>query len=457
MPADDRADDRADNRGDGGNDAGGPQVRSRFFAAGCTPRTAPAALREHLAVHDAALPDIGARLRAAGISQAIVLSTCDRVEIVGAAAEPQASAHAALAALAEAAGMSADSLAPYAHAVVDADAVRHIFAIAASLESVVIGEAQVLGQVKAAHRVAEEQGLAGADLQGLMQAAYAAAKRVRSDTAIGERPVTLATSALRVARDLHGDVRGMQVALLGTGEMGEVLAERFVMAGALRMTVLHPVASRAEAVARRLGCNHAAVALDDAALADALAAADVILCAFGAGGALVRVPLIEAVLRLRRRRPVLVLDVAAPPDADPSVGEMDGAFLFGLDDLDRVVTQGRAHREEAARAAWQIVDESVAAFMAGQGDRPGHGAAAGLQRHFDAVRARLLSEIGPAVPAEEATRLLVGRLLHAPLNVLGDRAMPRDRASQLADALRRLFRFDQDFPGDAADGRPGDR
>ncbi|MBL8669400.1 MAG: glutamyl-tRNA reductase [Alphaproteobacteria bacterium] len=440
---------------DGGGAASSRESRSRFFAAGCTPRTAPTALREHLAVHDSSLPGLRQRLRAAGIDQAIVLSTCDRVEIVGAAADPEASAKVALAALAETAGMRADALSPYAHALVDGEAVRHLFGIASSLESVVIGEAQVLGQVKAAHRAAEELGMSGTDVDSLMQSAYAAAKRVRSDTAIGERPVTLATSALRVARDLHGDARGIQVALLGTGEMGEVLAERFIMAGAPRLTVLHPVASRAEAVARRLGCHHAAVDLDEASLAAGLQAADVILCALGSGSVIVRAPLVEALLRLRRRRPVLLLDVAAPPDADAAVASMDGAFLSGLDDLDRVVTQGRAHREEAARAAWRIVDEAATSFLAGRSDRPGHAAAARLQRHFEEVRARLLADLGRAAGAEEATRVLVGRLLHAPLSALGDRTLSQAQAQQLVAALRRLFPLDdaQAAEGDARDAQ----
>lgn len=375
-------------------------------------RTTPAGLRDRLFIGDRELGGVLAELRAAGITQAVILSTCDRVEVQGAAADPAAFAQAVLRILAARSGLAADDLGAQAHYHVGAEALRHVFAVASALDSQVVGEPQVLGQVKEAHRRSRDAGLIGPELDVVLQAAYAAAKRTRSETALGERPVTLASAAVQVARDVHGDLAGCSALLVGSGDMGELLVEHFRGAGLKRFAVTGPNAARSEALARLLDCHMT----EFAPLLPALVPADVVITAAGTGRIILPADTVADALRRRRRRAMLLLDVGVPADIDPAVDPLDGAFRYDLDDLERVAMSGRASRETAAADAWTILEAELAAFMR---ERAGRGAApaiTALRRHFEAQRARVLIEAGG--DAVRATELLINRLLHEPSEAL---------------------------------------
>lgn len=375
-------------------------------------RSVSARLRDRLFVEDQELSGVLAELRAAGVTQAIVLSTCDRVEVQGAAADPAAFAQAALRLLATRSGLAADELGRQAHYHVGDEALRHVFAVAAALDSQIVGEPQVLGQVKEAHRRSRDAGLIGPELDVMLRAAYGAAKRARSETALGERPVTLASAAVQVARDVHGELADCAALLVGFGDMGELLVDHFRGAGLKRFTVTGPSAARSEALGRQLDCHVTAFE----PLLPALVSADIVITAAGTGRFSVTADMVEEALRRRRRRPMLLLDVGVPADIDPAVEPLHGAFRYDLDDLERVAMSGRASRETAAADAWAIIDAELRAFQRERAGRTAAPAITALRRHFEAQRARVLIEAGG--DAVRATELLINRLLHEPSEAL---------------------------------------
>ena len=400
------------------------------------------ALRDRLFIEDAELNGVLAELRGAGLTQAVVLSTCDRVEVQGAAADPPAFAQAVLRILGARGGMPAEELGRQAHYLVDREAVRHMFAVASALDSQVVGEPQVLGQVKEAHRRSRDAGLIGPELDLLLQAAYAAAKRVRSETALGERPVTLASAALQVARDVHGEFAGCAALLIGAGDMGELLVEHFRGAGLKRLTVTGPNAARNEALARHLDCHVAPFE----SLLPALEAADIVVTAAGTGRFIVTADVVREALRRRRRRAMLLVDLGVPADIDPAVEPLEAAFRYDLDDLERVAMSGRASRETAAADAWTIIDAELASFARERAGRTAAPAITALRRHFEAHRARVLIEAGG--DAVRATELLINRLLHDPseaLRRLAAEAAADPAARRAAEALvYELFGIERD-------------
>jgi glutamyl-tRNA reductase len=384
----------------------------RSVVVGFGHRSASAALRDRLFVEDREIEGVLAELRAAGITQAIVLSTCDRVEVQGAAADPAAFAQIVLRLFAERSHTPIGELGREAHYLVGDEAVRHMFAVAAALDSQVIGEPQVLGQVKEAHRRSRDAGLIGPDLDVVLQAGYGAAKRARSETALGERPVTLASAAVQVARDVHGELAGCTALLVGSGDMGELLVEHFRGAGLKRVSITGPNAARSEALARQLDCHVAA--FDP--LLPALIPADIVITAAGTGRFSITADMVEEAVRRRRRRAMLLVDLGVPADVDPAVEPLDGAFRYDLDDLERVAMSGRALRETAAADAWAIIDAELAAFARVRAGRTAAPAITALRRHFEAHRARVLIEAGG--DAVRATELLINRLLHEPSETL---------------------------------------
>lgn len=407
----------------------------RLLVIGINHRSSPLELRDRFALVEDDLPAALETMRGAGLGEVVLLATCDRVELVTTASDAAHAHDLFIALLAGRTGLAPEVIARALYRHEDTAALRHLFAVASALDSLVIGEPQVLGQVKAAHRLAAELGLAGGDLEAVFAAAYGTARRVRRETPIAERPVSIAATALQLARDIHGDLDRCSVLLLGAGEMGELMAEQFHRAGPARLVICGPLA-RAERVAQRFSCNF--VPLDGAD--ESLAAADVVIASLGGGRAVLTVPRIAAALRRRPRRPIFVIDAAIPADVEPAVNDLDGAFLYDLGDLERAALAGRAKREAASSEAWRIVDAELAGFAAQRAARRAVPAVVALRRHLAALRRQALAEAGG--DAETATRLLANRLLHDPSEVLRETAaaMP-DEAGAMEDLLRRLFRL----------------
>ena len=421
-------------------------MTTSYLVIGASHRTCSGALRDRLTTEEAEVPDVLARLRGAGLAQAVWLSTCDRVEVQLAHPRPLEAALVVAEVLAARLGLATADLAGQLYTLTGLDAVRHVFAVACSLDSQIVGEPHVLGQLKAAHRHAAAAGLTGPELEALLQAAYAAAKRVRSETPIAEGATSLVAAAVQVARDLHGDLRRCSGLLMGLGDMGVLVLDGLREAGLGRLTVAAPVDRRAEAAARRLD-SHFAPWGD---LDSALAGADIVVTAAGLGRYILSRDAVKAALKKRRYRPVFLVDAAIPADVDPAVARLEEAFVYDLADLERVALKGRVGREAATRAAWAIVDEAVAAFARDRAERAAVPAVAALRAYFEGERRRLLADQG-GLDAQAATRLLVNRLLHRPSEVLRRLAAGSDGAdlAERAAAERLLFRLFRLDGGDA--------
>ena len=400
-----------------------------LVVVGISHRTSPPELRHRFGLVEAETENALAELRRRGVGEAVLIATCDRVELWShdeAAAAAFAPVVAARAAYVEA-GVTAALYRREGEA-----ALRHLFAVASALDSEIVGEPHVLGQLRAAHRLAAEQGLVGTALDSAFVGAFACARRVRRETEIADRPVSLAAASLDLARGIHGDLDRCAALLLGPSDMGELIAEQFLRAGLGRLVLCGP-AEHAQRAAARLASNHAP--LD--ALADALAAADIVISALGTGRTVLTPALVAATLRRRPRRPIFVIDAATPADADPAINAIDGVFLYDLADLERAALAGRATREAATAAAWRIVEDELRLFGARAAARRAVPAVVALRRHFETVRAGVMAERG--LDADAATRLLVNRLLHDPSAALRDLAVGDADAAAMEQLLRRLF------------------
>ena len=403
------------------------------MVVGANHRSSSMSIRDRLFVEDDQVPGVLEKLRAAGIGEAMVLSTCDRVEIQAVHDDPEDAAKRIITIFAEHAELKAEDLDGQTYTLTGDEAVRQIFRVAASLDSLVVGEPQVLGQVKSCHRMAADAGMTGTGLEAILQAAYTASKRARNETKIGERPVSIAAASARLAQDLHGDLKKRSGLLIGTGEMGELVAGAMIEEGLGDLSVVHTTAARAEALARELNCHVGD--FDD--LGRLLDNADIVLTALGSRRHVVTSDMVQVAIHRRRRRPVFLVDTSLPGDIDPAINRIDEAFLYDLADLERVVMDGRATRESEAEIAGGIVDAEVESFLRGRAERGAVPALGDLRRHFEDVRQQVLLEAGD--DAEKATRLLVNRLLHKPSEAMRGEAASGGGWAAAEDIIRRLF------------------
>jgi glutamyl-tRNA reductase len=412
---------------------------AEFLVVGVNHRSGTAALREALYVEEERQPELLARLKAAGVAEAVFLSTCDRSEVQAVTSDIEGVSAAVGAAFAGQAGVPAQEVAAQSYRLTGGEALRHIFAVAASLDSQVIGEPQVLGQVKEAHRLSAAAGLMGGSLDEALQAAYAAAKRVRSETGLAEQPVSIAAVCVGLARQLHGDLKRAQGLLIGPGEMGDLVIEQLRRAGLRGLAVAHPSPRRAEAIARRYEAYPMALRELPAALVNA----DVIVSALGAGRPAIGAEMMIQAIKARRHRPVLLIDLAVPADVESAVDRLEDVFRYELDDLEKAAMQGRSTRAAAASAAWGLIDEAIAGFLGRRAARAAVPTIVALRQRFEALRQEVLAE-RPA-DADAATRILVNRLLHGPSSLLRDLApgAPEQRAAA-EKLLARLFALPAD-------------
>lgn len=409
-----------------------------YLVVGLSHRAAPPDLRARLFVEDPDLNALAADVRAAGFTEAVVLATCERLEVVTVARDTGVAELAVGRLIAQWSGLEPGEVDALLSISRGGAALRHLFAVAAALDSQILGEPDILGQVKASHRAAEAAGLAGPALDAAFQAAYGVAKRVRNETALGERPVSLAAAAAQVALEIHGDLARSSVLLLGLGEVSELMAGHFRDCGVARLAVSHPMSRRAATVAGR----HAAHVHPWEDLDAALAEADIVVAALGEGRYTITRDRLRRALKRRRQRPIFLVDAAVPGDIDPGVDAFDAAFRYDLADLERIAAEGLARRETAALDAWRIVDAELDAFQARRREREAVPAVVALREHAERLRAEVLSDA--KLNADAATRRLLQRLLHGPTRVLRHAARESEaERAELEVSLRRLFALDE--------------
>ena len=414
----------------------------RLLVVGANQRSSSVSLRERLFLEPDEIPGFVETMRGAGISNGCLLSTCDRVEMVLTHDDPDLACDVVVKAFAERVGVSAAALSEECVRLEGADAVQHIFEISASLDSVVVGEPQVLGQVKDAHRLARDAGMVDSALNALFEASYRTAKRVRTETAIGERPVSIAAAAEKLALNIHGPLSEIGALIIGAGEMGELIAEHLKNRGLGRLTAIARIDVQATTLANRLGGHHAPFEQMESCLRDS----DIVIAAVGAGRHVVSREIMEKVLLVRRRKPVFLIDTGVPADIPPQINELDSAFVYDLGDLENVATEGRAGRDEEALLAARIIQEEVELFFKARAGREAGAAVSALRQHFEYIRGTVVAD--NPVDVDAVTRLLINRLLHVPSETLREIA-ERDSADlpEFEAAIFRLFGL-EDASGD---------
>lgn len=408
--------------------------KGRPIVVGANHRSSTMMMRDRIFVEEPRVPAVLEELSEKGVGQVILLSTCDRVEAVGITQDPALFQKAVLETFAREGECELSEIQEQTYTLVDEEAVEHMFRVTASLDSLMVGEPQVLGQVKHAHRQATETDHVRAELETWMQAAYSAAKRVRTETKIGEGPVSMAASAVQIARDVFGDLARCKALLIGTGDMGEMIARDMLEAGLANLTITHPRAGRADALARDMDVHVADFETFDKLLTDS----DIVLSAVGTRRFSLAQEPIKAALKARRHQPMFIVDAGVPGDVEPQVEELDDAFVYGLGDLEQVALKGRAGREQEANMASDIVKQEVASYLKTRAERAAVPALTRLRNKFEAQREQALADAGG--DAQKATRLLLGRLLHDPSEAMRRIAADDEAAwARLEFALERLF------------------
>ena len=416
-----------------------------FHVIGLNHATAPVDVRERVAFAGDALGNALAEVCALpGVSEVALLSTCNRTELYAEAADDEA----ALADwLARRSGVGAD-LHAYLYRHHEADAVRHLFRVATGLDSLVLGEPQILGQVKDAWATARAAGTLGNRLDRLFQHAFTTAKRARTDTRIGANPVSVASTAVKLAQESFAALDQSTVLLIGAGETIELAARHLVQAGTRRLLV----ANRTLAHAQELAVRHGGYALPLGDLDKHLPEADVVISATASREPILHATQVDAALAARRRRPMLLLDLAVPRDIAADVALLDDVFLYTVDDLERAIEENRRSRREAADEAEAIVELQVARFREKLEASGRTEPVKRIRAHGEAARAEVLARakqqlaagMSPEDVLEFLAHTLTNRLLHAPTVAVREAAAQGD--GDLARATERLF---PEAPADA--------
>jgi glutamyl-tRNA reductase len=329
---------------------------------GLNHKTAPVEVRERLAFTDESCADaLRALVDGEVVSEGLIVSTCNRVEILASAGEARgAEAVTRLSRfLEESRSIPAAAFAEHLYTHAEESAVRHVFRVASSLDSMVVGEPQVLGQVRRAYSLAVEAGTAGRVLHRLVHHALRVAKRVRTETGIAASAVSISYTAVELGRKIFGSLKGATVLLVGAGEMAELAAQHLSAAGASRILV----ANRTHEAARKLAARFGGEAVEFGALGAGLAEADVVICSTGAGGYVITPEMAQAAREARRNRPAFFIDISVPRNVDPAVGRLANLFVFDVDDLEAVVASNIREREREAERAELIVESEVMQFQ----------------------------------------------------------------------------------------------
>lgn len=392
-----------------------------LFVAGMNHRTAPVAMREQLALEEEKIREILADLSGRGLLQEVmILSTCNRVEVYGVAAVPGEARSQAFSQLGSHRGVAWRELEPLLYTATGDEAALHAFRVAASLDSMVLGEPQILGQVKDAFALAQSAGTAGPVLHALMSQAFSAAKRVRSETLVGRLAVSISYAAVELARRIFEGLERKAVLLVGAGEMSELAARHLIDHGALPIYVANRTWSRAEELARGLG----GVPVPFDQLEATLARVDIVITSTAAPEPVVTAAQVRAALHARRGRPLFFIDIAVPRNVEPAVNDLEGAFCYDIDDLRAVVESNLKERQREAQRAQALLEREVDKFVGRLQQLEVVPTIVSLREKLEAIRRAELERALARLPgaAEDTRRVMdalsqaiVNKVLHAPM------------------------------------------
>src|SRR3954464_6656911 len=411
-----------------------------LYTLGLNHQTAPLAVRERVVFHVERLREALAELKRGLASEAAILSTCNRTELYVAGDEPVM-----LAQWVEVyPRFEPEGLSPYLYTLPREQAVRHAFRVASGLDSMVLGEPQILGQMKDAARAAESAGTLGTLLHKLFQRSFAVAKEVRSTTQLGSASVSMAAAAVRLAGRIFPSLKEQSVLFIRAGEMIELCATHFAAQGPARMTVASRTLDRAQKLAHRFNARP----IELRTLADHLHEHDIVVSSTASSLPILGKGLVERALRARRRRPMFMVDLAVPRDIEPEVGELEDVFLYTVDDLGQIVSVNLDSRRSAVAQAEVIIETQVGQFMHWMQARESVPLIRTLRSRADELRRDELERAqkmlargdDPAKVLESLSQGLVNKLMHPPTQALNETA--GEERQTLARTLARLFRIE---------------
>ena len=391
-----------------------------LFVSGLNHRTAPIELREQLALEEDKLREVLREVQgSAGLAEVVILSTCNRVEVYGVAEEVGGAQRVAWSRLCQQRGVAWAAVEPRLYTQTDADAVRHCFRVASRLDSMMLGEPQILGQIKEAFRLAQHCQSVGPLLHGVMTQAFAVAKKVRTETELARHAVSVPYAAVELARKIFGGLNSRAVLLLGAGKMGELAAKHLVDQGVFPLYVANRTWSRAQELSRVL--PGAAVPFEQ--WQETLARVDIVITSAGATEPIIRKEDVQHALYARRSRPLFFIDIAVPRAVEPGVNDLENVFCYGLDDLQQVVEANLRERLREAHKAEALVEREVGKFLARLQELEVVPTIVSLREKLEAIRqgevAKALARLHDPSPEtrtaiEALSSAIVNKILHLP-------------------------------------------
>lgn len=429
-----------------------------FQLIGVNHRTAPLEVRERFAISESKLPAAVQQLaQHPGVEEGMIVSTCNRVELLARSRNGGSDLRTFLSQYFQ---IDAREFDQHLYEYADKEAIRHLFRVTSSLDSMVVGEPQVLGQVKEAYAVARAVGTVNSQLDALVTRAFAVAKKVRTETAVGSSAVSVASVAVELAKKIFGSLSGKTVMLVGAGKMCELAARHLLAHGAGSIFMYNRTYERAQKLAQKFGGQ----ALPWDQLYDSADKADIVITSTGAPVAIFRREHAERFLARRRNRPMFFIDIAVPRDVDPEVNRLDGIFVYDMDDLQQVVSSHVADRGREAQRAEDIVNDEVERFLARMQTLDVVPTIVSLQDHLETIRQaeidRVRGRLGELTPEQELaieamSRGIINKIMHTPITTLKTAAR-EEQGTTVIDVVRRLFNLqrkpDKDKSESAANG-----
>ena len=425
----------------------------KFTLIGVNHNTAPVEVREKFAIPESKISDAVSRLaHYPGIEEGMIVSTCNRVEFLARScngSEPNLRGY-----MCEYFQTDLGNYEKYLYEYREDEAVRHVFRVASSLDSMVVGEPQILGQVKEAYAAARAVGAVTSHLDALVTKAFGVAKRVRSETAIGSSAVSVASIAVELARKIFGSLDGKTVYLVGAGKMIELAARHLIAGGAGKILVVNRTFEKAVALAQKF--DGTPVPFDQ--LYTTVSKADIVITSTGAPVAIFRREHAEQFMSARRNRPMFFIDIAVPRDVDAAVNKVDGVFVYDIDDLQAVVASHISDRKKEAQRAEYIIEDEVRKFNSRLQTLEVVPTIVSLQEHLETIRQaeidRVRGRLGSLSAEQEAaieaaTRGMINKILHTPISTLKTAAREPE-ATTVIDTIRRIFNLRDDRAAQSA-------
>jgi len=419
-----------------------------FFVLGVNHKTAPVEVRERFAIPEARLPEALAKLTSMqGIEEGMIVSTCNRVEIFARSQNGHCDLQQFVR---DYFGFSAGEYEPYIFEHQQLEAVKHVFRVASSLDSMVVGESQILGQVKEAYATARAVGSVNSQLDQLMTRAFAVAKKVRNETSIATSSVSIASVAVELAEKIFGSLAGKVVYLVGAGKMCELAARHLLSHGAKKIYVANRTFDRAVALADKFDGE----AVPFERLYDTAPWADIIISSTGAPHVIFRKEHGEKFLHARKNRPMFFIDIAVPRDIDPALNDLDGIFVYNIDDLQQVVQSHIGDRRKEAVRAELLVDEEVRKFEQRAQTAEVVPTIVSLQQHLENLRQaeldRVRGRLGNLTPEQEMavealSKGIINKIMHTPITTLKSAARDPE-STTVVDVVRKLFNLRVEAP-----------